>query len=136
MFGAAGDGSTSTARTASTGASTSSASPTGTGAAVLLRALEPTHGLDEMRARRGGVVDAAALRRAGPAHAGARASTAADDGALRSGEPPFALAAAAGPVEVVADAPRIGITKAVELTVALRRSAGRSWVERAAHDQR
>ncbi len=85
--------------------------PVGTGAAVLLRALEPTHGLDEMRARRGGVADA--LLCAGPGRlAQALALEGRHDGADLT-SPPFELLPPAGRVEVVAG-PRIGITRAVE----------------------
>ena len=86
--------------------------PEGTGAAVLLRALEPIHGLEEMRRRRGGVPDA--LLCAGPGRlAQALAITSAGDGRPIS-EPPFALLPPEGPV-AVATTPRIGISKAVAL---------------------
>jgi DNA-3-methyladenine glycosylase len=86
--------------------------PVGTGAAVLLRALEPTHGIEEMRRRRGGVTDR--LLCAGPGRlTQALAIDGADSGAdLR--EAPFVLlppgAGSAGHVTT----PRIGITRAVE----------------------
>ena len=68
--------STSTARTGSTGARTSSARRRDAARPLLLRALEPTHGLDAMRARRGRRRPAAPLLRPRPADAGARAHAA------------------------------------------------------------
>lgn len=83
----------------------------GVGAAVLLRAVEPTHGLDAMRARRG--LDDALLLAAGPGRlTQALGITDAHDGRdLR--KPPFALRAPLAPPGVVAS-PRVGITRATE----------------------
>jgi DNA-3-methyladenine glycosylase len=84
----------------------------GTAAAVLLRALEPTHGLEQMRERRRN--DEPRLLCAGPGRlCEALAVTGAHDGAALD-EPPFELHARTGQVEIVA-APRIGITRAAEL---------------------
>jgi DNA-3-methyladenine glycosylase len=84
----------------------------GSASAVLLRALEPTRGLDEMRARRG--LDDARLLCAGPGRlCQALAVTRAHDG-LPLDEPPFDLRNRADEVDVVS-APRIGITRAAEL---------------------
>lgn len=83
----------------------------GEGAAVLLRALEPTHGLAEMRRRRG-VADERALC-AGPGRlCEALAITGADDGRPLD-RPPFELLLPKAPVEVVVS-PRVGITRARE----------------------
>jgi len=87
--------------------------PEGRGAAVLLRALAPTHGLDVMAARRGGLADR--LLCAGP---GRLCAALGIDGAL-DGAPAAGPAAAVrvgartGPAEVVSGS-RIGITKAAE----------------------
>jgi DNA-3-methyladenine glycosylase len=80
--------------------------------AVLVRALEPVHGIDEMRRRRG--VDDARLLCSGPGRlCQALGVTAALDG-LPLDEPPFELTAPPGSsVEVVAGV-RIGLTKAVD----------------------
>ncbi|MCS7008143.1 MAG: DNA-3-methyladenine glycosylase, partial [Gaiellaceae bacterium] len=84
----------------------------GEGAAVLLRALEPTHGIEEMRRRRG-VAEARALC-AGPGRlCQALAITSADDGRSLD-EPPFELRVPKVAVEVIAS-PRVGITRAREL---------------------
>lgn len=83
--------------------------PRGTG--VLIRALEPTSGLELMAERRG----TADLRRlcTGPGCVGqALGITRTHDG-LRLDHPPFELIAAEGRPEVLAG-PRIGISKAVE----------------------
>ena len=86
--------------------------PLGTGAAVLLRALEPTHGLAEMRARRGSVADRDLC--SGPGKlTQALGISGADDGASILGAP-FALEPPECPVDVL-ESPRIGITKAAEL---------------------
>ena len=80
-------------------------------AAVLVRALEPTHGLEEMRARRG--VEDVRLLAAGPGRlAQALGVTRAHDG-LPLDRPPFELLARAEAPPVVA-APRVGITRAAE----------------------
>jgi DNA-3-methyladenine glycosylase len=80
--------------------------------AVLLRALEPTHGLDAMRARRG--LDEERLLCSGPGRlCQALAITRAHDG-LPLDRPPFSLLECDGPVEI-ASGPRIGITRAAEL---------------------
>ncbi|MFN0155363.1 MAG: DNA-3-methyladenine glycosylase [Gaiella sp.] len=85
--------------------------PEGHGAAVLLRALEPTRGLAEMRARRG--VDDERLLCAGPGRlAQALGLTGADTGAPVD-DPRFAWVAPAGSVPVTAGR-RIGISKDVE----------------------
>jgi DNA-3-methyladenine glycosylase len=84
----------------------------GTAAAVLLRALEPTHGLERMRERRR--TDNPHLLCAGPGRlCEALAVTGEHDGAPLD-EPPFELHARTRQVEVVA-APRIGITRAADL---------------------
>jgi DNA-3-methyladenine glycosylase len=80
--------------------------------AVLVRALEPTHALEAMRARRG--LDDARLLCSGPGRlCQALAVTREHDG-LPLDRPPFELLAADGSVEVVRG-PRIGITRAAEL---------------------
>jgi DNA-3-methyladenine glycosylase len=80
--------------------------------AVLVRALEPTHGLDLMRKRRG--LDDPRLLCSGPGRlCQALAVTREHDG-LALDRPPFELLEAESPVEVVSG-PRIGITRAVEL---------------------
>mgnify|MGYP001595085980 CR=1 FL=1 len=86
----------------------------GHGAGVLIRALQPTHGLDRMRQRRG--LDDERLLCAGPGRVGqALAVTPAHNG-LALDAAPFALwaAPAASPV-ALAVGPRIGISKAVDL---------------------
>jgi DNA-3-methyladenine glycosylase len=84
----------------------------GVAGAVLLRALEPTRGLDEMRARRG--LEDELLLCAGPGRlCQALGVTHAHDG-LALDAPPFELRARAGEVAIVRG-PRIGISKAVDL---------------------
>ena len=81
--------------------------------AVLIRALEPERGLDAMRARRG-VEDIRALCSGPGKLCQALAVTREHDG-LALDEPPFSLFAREGLPELVAG-PRIGITKAADLT--------------------
>ncbi len=80
--------------------------------AVLLRALEPTSGVERMRERR--KLDSERLLCAGPGRlCQALGVTAAHDG-LPLDRPPFELRAAEQAVEV-ARGPRVGITRATEL---------------------
>ncbi|SFC48593.1 DNA-3-methyladenine glycosylase [Polaromonas sp. OV174] len=85
----------------------------GHGAGVLIRALQPTHGLDRMRARRG--VDELRLLCAGPGRVGQALGIDRQYGGMRLDQPPFELLApapaAARPLLV---GPRIGISKALE----------------------
>jgi DNA-3-methyladenine glycosylase len=84
----------------------------GTAAAVLIRALEPMQGLDQMRVRRR--TDDPRLLCSGPGRlCEALAVTREHDG-LALDRAPFELRAGAHPVQV-GTAPRIGITRAVEL---------------------
>lgn len=84
----------------------------GHGAGVLLRAIEPLAGLEQMAERRG--LSDPALLCAGPGRlAQALGITRAHDG-MRIGAPPFALTTATTAAVVVAGA-RIGISKAVEV---------------------
>jgi DNA-3-methyladenine glycosylase len=83
----------------------------GSASAVLIRAIEPTVGLDAMRRRRG-LADERLLC-SGPGRlCEALGITVAHNG-LALDKPPFALFARTEPVEV-AVGPRVGITKAVE----------------------
>jgi DNA-3-methyladenine glycosylase len=84
----------------------------GHGAAVLIRALAPTAGLDRMRARRG--VEDARLLCSGPGRVGQALGVTAAHVGMAVDQPPFALLPAEAPAPV-AVGPRIGITKAVEL---------------------
>ena len=84
----------------------------GIGSAVLLRALEPTVGIDVMRARRG--LDDVRLLASGPGRlTQALGITAAHDG-LHLAEPLFALEPPGAAVEIVASG-RVGITRATDL---------------------
>ena len=86
--------------------------PEGSASAVLIRALEPSHGLATMRRRRG-LADVRLLC-SGPGRlCEALAITSAHNG-LALDRSPFRLLAPAKDVEVVSG-PRIGIAKAVEL---------------------
>ena len=84
----------------------------GTGAAVLIRALEPVVGLDDMRRRRG--VDDVSLLCAGPGRvAQALAITEADDSA-RLDAPPFELVPPGSSEYEVVVGTRVGISRATE----------------------
>jgi DNA-3-methyladenine glycosylase len=84
----------------------------GVAAAVLLRALEPAHGVEEMRARRD--LDEPRLLCSGPGRlCQALAVTGEHDG-LPLNRPPFELRARKGEPEVVTG-PRVGITQAADL---------------------
>ena len=81
------------------------------GSALLLRALEPTDGLDQMRERRGGVPDRQLC--SGPGKlCQALAVDRGHDGLSLAGAP-FALELANQPAAILTG-PRIGITKAVD----------------------
>jgi len=83
----------------------------GEASAVLIRALEPTHGLERMRERRG--VDDLRLLCAGPGRLCQALGVTRDHDGLPLDRPPFELTPRSRPVGIVRG-PRIGITKAVE----------------------
>jgi DNA-3-methyladenine glycosylase len=80
--------------------------------AVLIRALEPTHGLDAMRARRG--MEAERTLCSGPGKLCQALGVTREHDGLPLDEPPFELLAREGRPEI-ATGPRIGITQAAEL---------------------
>jgi DNA-3-methyladenine glycosylase len=84
----------------------------GSAAAVLIRALEPTHGLARMRRRRG-LEDERALC-SGPGKLCEALAITIKQSELPLDQPPIALHARVGKADVVSGV-RIGITKAVEL---------------------
>jgi DNA-3-methyladenine glycosylase len=80
--------------------------------AVLVRALEPTHGLDRMRERRG--VDVPRLLCSGPGRLCQALGITRDHDGLALDEPPFEIRAREAEVELVRG-PRIGISRAADL---------------------
>ena len=84
----------------------------GVAAAVLIRALEPTHGLDAMRERRG--LDDLRLLCSGPGRLCQALAVTREHDTLPLDRAPFELRARTAEPEIVAG-PRIGISKAVEL---------------------
>jgi DNA-3-methyladenine glycosylase len=84
----------------------------GSAAAVLLRALEPTAGLELMRERRG--LDEPRLLAAGPGRLCQALGVTRDHDGLPLDTPPFELLAAEAPADVVAGT-RIGISVAADL---------------------
>jgi len=84
----------------------------GVASAVLVRALEPSHGLEAMRARRG--LEQDRLLCAGPGRVCQALGITREHDGLPIDRPPFTLHARAREAEVVTG-PRIGITRAAEL---------------------
>jgi DNA-3-methyladenine glycosylase len=84
----------------------------GHGAGVLIRALEPTHGLDGMQARRG-LMDVRLLC-SGPGRVGQALGITRELDGCRLDRKPFRVLAATQPCEVVTG-PRIGISKAMDM---------------------
>ena len=84
----------------------------GRAAAVLLRALEPTHRLDAMRARRG--LDDLRLLCAGPGRLCQALGVTREHDGLPLDEPPFALHARVRELAVITGR-RVGISRATEL---------------------
>jgi DNA-3-methyladenine glycosylase len=96
----------------------------GSASAVLIRALQPTHGLAVMRRRRG-VPDERALC-SGPGKLCQALGITIEHNELPLDKPPFALHARTGKLEVVAGV-RIGITKAVDLPWRYGLKGSRFW---------
>jgi len=88
------------------------AEPEGEAAAVLIRALEPTHEIERMRKRRGVKSDLELC--SGPGKLTEALGIDLDDNEADLGRDPFLIAPPAGERPQVVTAPRIGITKAVE----------------------
>jgi DNA-3-methyladenine glycosylase len=86
--------------------------PHGVGSAVLLRAIEPIHGIDEMRKRRG--IDDVLRLCSGPGSLTRSLGITAEHDGLRLDRPPFELLTRDGPADVVTS-PRVGITRAADL---------------------
>ena len=84
----------------------------GSAAAVLIRSLEPTHGLEVMRARRG--LDDDRLLAAGPGRLCEALAVSREHDGLALDAPPFELVAPGRPPEIVTGT-RIGISVATEL---------------------
>ena len=84
----------------------------GVAAAALIRALEPTHGLDEMQSRRGN--DDPRLLCSGPGRLCQALGITREHDGCRLDRPPFELRAPEVAVETVAG-PRVGISRAAEL---------------------
>ena len=84
----------------------------GHGAGVLIRALEPTDGIEQMRARRG--VDDVKLLCSGPGKLCQALGVTRRHNAMALDAPPFQLLPAEAPAALVVG-PRIGISKAMEL---------------------
>ncbi|GAC1491235.1 MAG: DNA-3-methyladenine glycosylase [Solirubrobacteraceae bacterium] len=102
--------------------------PTGTGAAVLIRALQPLEGLELMRARRGGRPDPQLCSGPGRLTQALGVELHHNRGDLERGAvriEPGRLAAGA----IVVASPRVGITKAVELRWRVSVAAS-PWVSR------
>ncbi|HEV8124266.1 MAG TPA: DNA-3-methyladenine glycosylase [Gemmatimonadales bacterium] len=100
----------------------------GIGAAILVRALEPLEGLEQMRSRRGGVADR--LIASGPGKlCQALGITRALDGALMPRSTVTVLTGGLTRDEPVQVTPRIGITKAVEWPLRFV-VAGSPWVSK------
>jgi DNA-3-methyladenine glycosylase len=80
---------------------------------VLIRALEPTHGVEEMRERRGGKPDLDLC--SGPGKLTEALGIDLSDNEIDLCADPFLLAPPEGPPPEIVTGPRIGITKAVDL---------------------
>jgi DNA-3-methyladenine glycosylase len=80
---------------------------------VLIRALEPTHGLDEMRARRG--LDDVRLLCSGPGRLCQALGVTREHDGLSLEKPPFELIPAPEAPQRILRGTRVGITKAAEL---------------------
>jgi DNA-3-methyladenine glycosylase len=102
--------------------------PEGEAAAVLVRALEPTVGIEEMRERRGPKHRDAALCNGPGKLTEALGITLAQNGADLSA-PPWEILPPDDPPPAVVTGPRIGITKAVERPWRYS-AAGSTWVSR------
>jgi DNA-3-methyladenine glycosylase len=89
------------------------AEPEGSPAAVLIRALEPTTGIEEMRVRRRGVSDRHLC--SGPGKLTEALGVGAAQNRADLAQPPFALLPPTGEPPAVHAGERIGITKGVEL---------------------
>ena len=88
--------------------------PDGVGAAVLIRAIEPTRGIELMRERRGPVPDRELAN--GPGKLTQALGIGLDlNGTSLLGDGPIAFGPRPAAVEVVRSAPRVGITRAVDL---------------------
>jgi DNA-3-methyladenine glycosylase len=83
----------------------------GHGAGVLIRAIEPTAGLDVMRQRRG--LDDVRLLCAGPGRVGQALDITREHNGLSISAPPFELLPSAGRPRIIRG-PRIGISKAID----------------------
>jgi DNA-3-methyladenine glycosylase len=88
------------------------AEPQGDASAVLIRALEPTHGLEAMRERRGARTDLELC--SGPGKLTEALGVGLEHNGADLSRDPFLLLPSEGPPPQVVTGPRVGITKAVE----------------------